>query len=432
MSCGKPLRLRDDNTSIKDSSKRNQLIMIMLIFILVAGIFLFIVAKELRASKNNTSSVSEASNILEDETLVDDNVNPKENDKQDDLSNEREDSQKEFVNDREKVESVKISNEKAQSSLSDINDSLSNYIWAVLMTNDLSDKGNRINVDLSDAEKMRAAVLASQADDVIDDVFIYRDGKPVIDNSAESGPYGDGFHGFSVSYENVEQNCLDLFGTKAAWDELQTEARCYSTDAVRYSNGEDVFAIIISDDTETETDMESHDRRIKKDGDEFIGEVDIYFGYWGELAGNPGYSNYRIEYTLEPYSESKYGLIVSGITIERIDEGMDLPNDIQTGEAETNTPGMQGFMNQPFYGVWCSASKDAGDAKKAADKLTELGFDGQVFVSDEWDNLNKEKWYVVTAGIYFQENEAGDALGKVKSVGYPNAYVKYTGEYIGD
>ena len=45
-----------------------------------------------------------------------------------------------------------------------------------------------------------------------------------------------------------------------------------------------------------------------------------------------------------------------------------------------------------------------------------------------WSNLNNEEWYVVTAGKYSSENEAKNQLSAVKEK-YPDAYVKYSGEY---
>ena len=60
------------------------------------------------------------------------------------------------------------------------------------------------------------------------------------------------------------------------------------------------------------------------------------------------------------------------------------------------------------------------------------GLDGDIFVTTDWSNLNSEKWYVVTAGIYYSEEDAKDALPDVKNAGYSGAYVKYTGDYIGE
>ncbi len=39
----------------------------------------------------------------------------------------------------------------------------------------------------------------------------------------------------------------------------------------------------------------------------------------------------------------------------------------------------------------------------------------QVFVTKDWSNLNPEKFYVVTAGIYQSESEANAALASAQS-----------------
>lgn len=85
---------------------------------------------------------------------------------------------------------------------------------------------------------------------------------------------------------------------------------------------------------------------------------------------------------------------------------------------------------QPFYGIWCGAAKKQSEAEKEADKFRNKGFDAAVFVTTDWSNLNREKWYVVSAGIYSNKSDAKNALSAVKKV-YPNAYVKYSGEWQG-
>ena len=84
--------------------------------------------------------------------------------------------------------------------------------------------------------------------------------------------------------------------------------------------------------------------------------------------------------------------------------------------------------NTPFYGIWVSASKSHDDAVKVSDDVTSKGFNGFVETTTNWSNLNSEEWYVVTAGKYVSESEANEQLIKVKK-DYPDAYVKYSGEY---
>ena len=56
------------------------------------------------------------------------------------------------------------------------------------------------------------------------------------------------------------------------------------------------------------------------------------------------------------------------------------------------------------------------------------GFAGKVFVTTEWSNLNTELWYVVSAGVYYSQGQAEAMLPSVQVV-YPDAYVKYSGNY---
>lgn len=84
----------------------------------------------------------------------------------------------------------------------------------------------------------------------------------------------------------------------------------------------------------------------------------------------------------------------------------------------------------PFYGIWCYGGKRQEDASAYAQSMRRSGYDAQVFVTTDWSNLNSEKFYVVTAGIYQSENDANAALNSVQSF-CANAYVKYSGDYQG-
>lgn len=58
------------------------------------------------------------------------------------------------------------------------------------------------------------------------------------------------------------------------------------------------------------------------------------------------------------------------------------------------------------------------------------GFDAQVFVTTDWSNLNTEKWYVITAGIYGTKEAASAVLPDVQRV-CSDAYIKYSGNWQG-
>ena len=82
---------------------------------------------------------------------------------------------------------------------------------------------------------------------------------------------------------------------------------------------------------------------------------------------------------------------------------------------------------QPFYGVFISAARDS---ESAHDRLVSLGGNGysaEIVYSPEWDELNPEPYYCVTAGRYETKEEAEAILEDVKKAGYKDAYVKYSG-----
>ncbi len=97
-------------------------------------------------------------------------------------------------------------------------------------------------------------------------------------------------------------------------------------------------------------------------------------------------------------------------------------NDFDQGYCEPQNP--------PFYGIWVSATKDSNGAFDTADEVCSNGFDGQVFITTDWSNLNSERWYVIAAGTYANKADAEAMLSYVKQY-YPNAYIKYSGEWQG-
>ena len=67
-----------------------------------------------------------------------------------------------------------------------------------------------------------------------------------------------------------------------------------------------------------------------------------------------------------------------------------------------------------FFGIWVFASKDFESAYEVACEVQEKGFWGGVYVTTDWSNLNKEKWYVVTAGTYSSREDAQYYLSDVQ------------------
>lgn len=96
----------------------------------------------------------------------------------------------------------------------------------------------------------------------------------------------------------------------------------------------------------------------------------------------------------------------------------------ETRQAEkVNTP-------TPFYGIWCEAYKNESNAQAATKKYINKSIDARVFITTDWSNLNSQKWYIVSAGVYSSKEEANAALPAIQRR-YPDAYVKYSGSWQG-
>lgn len=83
-----------------------------------------------------------------------------------------------------------------------------------------------------------------------------------------------------------------------------------------------------------------------------------------------------------------------------------------------------------FYGIWCGASEDYEKAENMENNIREQGIETDIYYTPEWSNLNSEPWYALSAGSYSSEEEANENLKKIQMV-IPNAYVKYSGDFLG-
>lgn len=87
-----------------------------------------------------------------------------------------------------------------------------------------------------------------------------------------------------------------------------------------------------------------------------------------------------------------------------------------------------------FYGVWAYASKDLGEAIAFANDARGRGFDAEVFLTTDWENLNPEPWFVVSLGCAQTEAAAVGILENalyLPAGGYDDAYIKFSGAYVG-
>lgn len=122
------------------------------------------------------------------------------------------------------------------------------------------------------------------------------------------------------------------------------------------------------------------------------------------------------------------GSLEQGSASTSSEEETDLQKVSQSRDAiETYAPG----TGTPFWGVWIGASRDEDEANEIARGATNNGLNAEVVRSDDWEELNSETWWCVTAGRYVEENQANIVLSDVVGEGYASAYVKYSGDYIG-
>lgn len=100
--------------------------------------------------------------------------------------------------------------------------------------------------------------------------------------------------------------------------------------------------------------------------------------------------------------------------------------------SSTNESSVISSHTQPFWGVWVAAMKDLAGAEEVASELSSNGYDAQIFLSSEWENLNADTWYVVTAGVFDTESEAEQVMDELEASGLTtSAYVKHSGDYKG-
>lgn len=299
-----------------------------------------------------------------------------------------------------------LTTEEAELSINSILDELSDfryYFFDVELPR--MHTGNYYDLDLDTYEVTKAAGISKSVRTGDEEEWM-----------AHSGTY----LGKYVDEERLNTACMDLFGKNADINVLEDDS-------------DKTMDLILRNDDPVYVFYEGFDERIDvlKDTDINI-DVDkgiyqaiqyTYYGFWKYDSGNR--SNYKIVIDFEGNAESKYGLIISSVHIEKTEDEKEW--DAQDTSSETASITAD---TTEFYGIWCYGSKNESEAKNYADDMKDKGIDAYVLLSSEWSNLNKEPYYVVTAGIYQDEESAKQMLQGVKDAGYTDAYVKYSGLHM--
>lgn len=104
-----------------------------------------------------------------------------------------------------------------------------------------------------------------------------------------------------------------------------------------------------------------------------------------------------------------------------------------TGGWSANASSMKGESSptEPFWGIWTDASKDRAEVEAIAQRIhDQTGDKVTVVLTTDWSNLNSEPWYVISMGRWSSEADAKAALPRIQANGYPDAYVKYSGDKV--
>lgn len=106
-------------------------------------------------------------------------------------------------------------------------------------------------------------------------------------------------------------------------------------------------------------------------------------------------------------------------------------NANNTVNSETEKKLDQG--SEPFWGVWGKGYWDAQDALDAEAKAKENGWpEATLCYAGDWENLQHSPSFVICLQKCDDKAEADKAAEKARKGGYPEAYAKDTGKYIGE
>lgn len=252
----------------------------------------------------------------------------------------------------------------------------------------------RIDFTLDDTEKARLATITAP-----NDFEIEGEGEEL-----RCFPFGP----------TVDEHAMKIFGTKVDFNALPEQDMF----AEKMLAGDVIHPVLYIYNVEDEGLYEIIKQDIRETSEGYDVVQNLYCGYWGEFDGEHG--NYDVTFHLKKDNSTYYGVVLTSMSFNKIAKSS---MDILKGDVSTS--------DTPFYGIWCASTKDEESAKKVVEDIENKGEAAYIYISSDWGNLNPEKWYVVTAGVYSNEADAKAVLPNVKSIGYNNAYVKYSGEYKG-
>ena len=116
----------------------------------------------------------------------------------------------------------------------------------------------------------------------------------------------------------------------------------------------------------------------------------------------------------------------------KADEEDDTDGSADSSGGEVERSGLSSRTSE-FYGVWADSAQDHDYCVYALEKAREAGFEAELFITDDWENLSQKTkgWYVVTLICADSKDEADAVLERAREAGYDNAYIKQTGAYVG-
>ena len=146
------------------------------------------------------------------------------------------------------------------------------------------------------------------------------------------------------------------------------------------------------------------------------------------------YSMNKDRFIFEPDTDLGSILEISGVKeLEKADwkdVNIITTADMQTADTGTGDSAFTG-LDGGFYGVWIKAFKNSDEAWELQDKLAMAGYtDSEVVYTSDWEKLNKEGYFSVTACLADSQEAAEEILAKIKADGYSDAYVKHSGKRL--